>query len=92
LGKELQAQITHLIKKNSQTVPIILGDMNAAFYDDDRSSCLHYSTDVMYRQFVAESQLSPTDAKPEKYKNLTCLDNGDTSRQVETKTPNTQKV
>jgi len=37
--------------------------MNATLYDDDRSSCLRYPADVMYRQFVAESELSPVDAK-----------------------------
>ncbi len=42
LRKELQAQIAHLIENNSQTIPIILGDMNATLYDDDRSSCLRY--------------------------------------------------
>jgi len=66
LRKELQAQTAHLIENNSQAVPIVLGDMNATLYDDDRSSCLRYPADVVYRQFVAESQLSPTDAKHEK--------------------------
>ncbi len=63
LRKELQAQIAHLIENNSQAVPIVLGDMNATLYDDNRSSCLCYPADVMYRQFVADSQLSPIDAK-----------------------------
>ncbi len=35
--------------------------MNATLYDDDRSSSLLYPADVV--QFVAESQLSPIDAK-----------------------------
>ncbi len=63
LRRELQAQIAHLIENNSQAVPIVLGDMKATFYDDERSSCLRYPADVMYRQFVAESQSSPINAK-----------------------------
>ncbi len=49
LRKELQAKIAHLTENNSQAVPIVLGDMNATLYDDDRSSCLRYPADVMYR-------------------------------------------
>jgi len=63
LRKELQAQIAHLIENNSQAVLFVIGDMNATLYDDDRSSSLRYPADVIYRQFVAESQLSPIDAK-----------------------------
>ncbi len=63
LRKELQAQIAHLIGNNSQAVPIVLGDMSATLNNDERSSCLRYPADVMYRQFVAESQSSPIDAK-----------------------------
>jgi len=59
----MQAQKAHLIENNRQAIPIVLGDMNATLYDEDRSSCLRYPADIMYRQFVAESQLSPIDAK-----------------------------
>jgi len=52
-----------LDRKNSQAVPIALRDMNAKLYNYDRSSSLRYPADAMYRQFVAESQLSPIDAK-----------------------------
>ncbi len=78
--RELQAQIAHLIENISQAIPIVLGVMNATLYGDERSSCLRYPADVMHRQFVAESQLSPIDAKHGKIENITQLDNGRTSR------------
>ncbi len=49
LRRELQARIAHLTENNSQAIPIVLGDMSATLYDDDRSSCLRYPADVMYR-------------------------------------------
>jgi len=57
LRKELQAQIAHFIENNGQAVSIVLGDMNVTLYDDDRSSCLRYPADDIYRQYVDESQL-----------------------------------
>ncbi len=73
LKRELQAQIVHYIENNSQAIPIVLGDKNATLYDDDRSSCLRYPADVMYRQFVAESQLSPIDAKHGKIQEINLI-------------------
>jgi len=63
LRRELQAQIAHLKENNSQAIAIVQGNMNTTLYDDVRPSCLRYPADVTYRQFVAESKLSPIDAK-----------------------------
>jgi exonuclease III len=60
----MQKQAAELIMKNNQHTPIVLGDMNATLYDNDRYSGKCYTSDIlMYRNFLKGEGLSPVGAE-----------------------------
>ena len=58
----MQEKVAQLIKDNDQHTPIVLGDMNATLYDNDRSSGICYPADTMYRDFLTSTGLYPIGA------------------------------
>ena len=68
----MQKQVAELIKGNNNHIPLVLGDMNATLYDNDRTSGKKYSADTMYRKYIADMALSPIDAKDTKTSQEDC--------------------
>jgi len=59
----MQKQVAELIMNNNQHTPIVLGDMNATLYANDRSSGKCYTSDTMDRNFLKDEGLSPVGAE-----------------------------
>jgi len=62
LGSWQPMQITCLIKSNKNRTAIVMGDMNATTYVNDRTSARNFPADEMYLKCVASTNLSsPTE-------------------------------
>ena len=48
----MQGKVRDLITENHSCTPLLLGDMNATYYDDDRSSLNVYASDKTYIAFL----------------------------------------
>jgi hypothetical protein len=55
----MQKQVAELIMNNNQHTPIVLGDMNATLYANDRSSGKCHTSDTMDKNFLKGEGLSP---------------------------------
>jgi len=52
--RDIDLQISNILDSNSSCIPLITGDMNATFFESNRSSNKSYTYDHMYREFVGK--------------------------------------
>ncbi len=58
----MEQTLRQTIMSCSPCIPLMVGDMNATYYDSDRSSNHFYSQDAQYRAFLSGLGLSPLGA------------------------------
>jgi len=59
LWSNMETTVQSLIAEYQNYTPILLGDMNATYFDNDRSSSSVYKADRMYRAVVEKVSLQP---------------------------------
>ena len=56
----MQEKMKELISENKGCVPVLIEDMNATYFNNDRSSSHVYEADKMYRAFLRQTGLQPS--------------------------------
>ena len=59
--RDMDLQISNILESNPSCTPLIMGDMNAIIFESVRSSNKSYTYDHMYREFIFNNGLQPTE-------------------------------
>ena len=59
--RDMDLQISNTLESNPSCTPLIMGDMNAIIFESVRSSNKSYTYDHMYREFIFNNGLQPTE-------------------------------